>query len=94
MIAKDDVVKIDFEKGVVIHEGKEYHCPGPAPGRPRHPERRRSDSAREEAPGEGVDGTTLPEAEAGIRHRERGLSVVLSQQKRRNRSIRRTYASS
>ena len=27
MIAKDDQVKIDFEKGVVIHKGKEYRFP-------------------------------------------------------------------
>jgi 3-isopropylmalate/(R)-2-methylmalate dehydratase small subunit len=27
MIAKDDQVKIDFEKGVVIHNGKEYRFP-------------------------------------------------------------------
>jgi 3-isopropylmalate/(R)-2-methylmalate dehydratase small subunit len=27
MIAKDDEVKIDFEKGVVIHKGKEYRFP-------------------------------------------------------------------
>jgi 3-isopropylmalate/(R)-2-methylmalate dehydratase small subunit len=27
MIAKDDTVKIDFEKGVVIHDGKEYRFP-------------------------------------------------------------------
>jgi hypothetical protein len=27
MIAKDDVVKIAFEKGVVINEGREYHFP-------------------------------------------------------------------
>jgi hypothetical protein len=23
----DDAVQIDFEKGVVIHEGREYHFP-------------------------------------------------------------------
>ena len=27
MIAKDDQVKIDFEKGVVVHNGKEYRFP-------------------------------------------------------------------
>jgi 3-isopropylmalate/(R)-2-methylmalate dehydratase small subunit len=27
MIAKDDTVGIDFEKGVVIHNGKEYRFP-------------------------------------------------------------------
>jgi len=27
MIAKDDTIKIDFEKGVVIHNGKEYRFP-------------------------------------------------------------------
>ena len=32
MIAKDDVVKIAFEKGVVIHEGREYHFPAPPKG--------------------------------------------------------------
>jgi len=27
MIAKDDVAKIDFERGLVVHEGREYHFP-------------------------------------------------------------------
>ena len=31
MIAKDDKVRIDFEKGVVIHKGKEYRFPALPP---------------------------------------------------------------
>jgi 3-isopropylmalate/(R)-2-methylmalate dehydratase small subunit len=40
---KDDTLSIDFENGVVTHEGNTYHCS--SGGGPLDPRRRRPDSA-------------------------------------------------
>jgi hypothetical protein len=53
-IKKGDTIEIDFERGVVIHEGREYHFPALPKEVPRHLERRRPDPAREEGLGKGV----------------------------------------